>query len=455
MEISNLINQLRSRFHQGVTRPLAWRKQQLQQLRKLLTDNEQAISAALHADLGKCHSEAWLSETGFLLSDIDHTLSHLNKWSKPRRVSTPLVAQPGNSYMQPEPKGVVLIIGAWNYPLQLTLAPLVAAIAAGNCAVLKPSELAAHTDKLIAELLPAYLDRDCFAVVQGGVEPTTALLAEQFDHIFYTGGEAVGKIVMRAAADYLTPVTLELGGKSPCVVDSDTNLRVTADRIVWSKWMNAGQTCVAPDYVLVEKAFVPKLLDAIKDSLQRFYGDDPRQSQDYGRIINLRHFERLQGYLEGQNVVHGGQTDPESRYFSPTIVLEPDWYSPVMQQEIFGPILPIVSIEHIADAAAFINQRPKPLAMYIYSNQSQLSEQLIAQTSAGSVCVNDGMMFMANPGLPFGGVGNSGMGAYHGQFGFDTFSHLKAVMKRRFILDIPLRYPPFSDSKLSILRKLL
>ncbi|WP_088330085.1 aldehyde dehydrogenase family protein [Lacimicrobium sp. SS2-24] len=450
--IAAAVKQLDEYYSGGATRPLAWRKQQLQQLAKLIEESEHAILRALHEDLGKAEQESWLSEVGYLQTDITHTLKHLSKWTAPRKVSTPLVAQPGSSYLQPEPVGTVLIIGAWNYPFQLLLAPLVAAIAAGNCAVLKPSELAPATSTLLARLLPSYLDNKAFLVVEGAVEETTELLKQPFGHILYTGGEAVGKIVMRAAAEHLTPVTLELGGKSPCIVSQDCDLETTAARIVWSKWMNAGQTCVAPDYIITEESFRPALVEALKRKIDAFYGTDPAQSQDYGRIINARHFQRLQDYLQGQSVVAGGQCDPQTRFMAPTIVLNPSTDSPLMQEEIFGPILPIITTAHIEEAISFVNQRPKPLALYLYTRDPALEQRVLTQTSAGSVCINDGMMFMANPDLPFGGVGHSGMGRYHGQWGFDTFSHLKAVMKRSTWFDINWRYPPFSASKLKKLK---
>ncbi|WP_416306552.1 aldehyde dehydrogenase family protein [Neptunicella sp. SCSIO 80796] len=449
------VNSLKSFFNQGQTRALSWRRQQLLQLKKMTEDHEDDIAKALEQDLGKCRQEAWTAEIGYLLSEINHSLRHLNKWSKRRRVSTPMVAQPGSSFLLPEPKGVALIIGAWNYPFQLLLAPLVAAIAAGNCAVLKPSELAVNVSALLAKLVPDYLDQHAFVLIEGGVEQTTEVLKQPFDHVFYTGGESVGKIVMRAAAEHLTPVTLELGGKSPCIVDQNTNLKVTARRIVWSKWMNAGQTCVAPDYVIVSKDFSQPLIDAIKQELTAFYGKDSATNGDYGRIINDRHHARLIGYLQGQNIIHGGQADSDTRYLAPTLVLNPDLHSALMQEEIFGPILPIITLDKIEDSIALVNQRAKPLALYLYTNDKDLTERVLHQTSAGSVCINDGMIFMTNPKLPFGGVGNSGMGSYHGQFGFDTFSHLKAVMKRPFIFDVNLRYPPFNRFKLSVLKKLL
>jgi aldehyde dehydrogenase (NAD+) len=374
---------------------------------------------------------------------------------KPRKVSTPIVAWPGKSFQQPEPLGTVLIIGAWNYPLQLLLAPYIAALAAGNCAVLKPSELAAETSALVARLIPQYMDASCVEVIEGGKDESTALLACKWDHIFYTGGEAVGKIVMSAAARHLTPVTLELGGKSPCFVDKNTNLNVTARRLVWGKWMNAGQTCIAPDYVIVEKGFEHKLIDAIKKELKKQYGKDPMASRDYGNIINYRHFKRLESYLDRVNVVYGGELDETRPAMSPTLVLEPSLDSPVMKEEIFGPILPIITVNSIDEGIAFVNDRPKPLALYAFSDNDEVLDHIISRTSSGSVCTNDTMMFMTNPELPFGGVGNSGMGSYHGRHGFDTFSHLKTVMKRSFALDVPFRYAPFSKLKLSLLKKFL
>ncbi len=446
---------LQTSFKSGKTRSLEWRKSQLDALKRLLIENEKEILHALHQDLGKSESEAYVAEHGFLLSDIKHTQKHLNKWMQPRKVSTPLIAWPGKSFQQPEPLGTVLIIGAWNYPLQLLLAPYIAALAAGNCAVLKPSELAVETSAIVAKLIPQYMDTSCVEVIEGGKEESSALLACKWDHIFYTGGEAVGKIVMSAAARHLTPVTLELGGKSPCIVDSSTNLKITARRIVWGKWMNAGQTCIAPDYVLVVKGFEQKLIDAIKKELKSQFGKNPFSSKDYGNIINTRHLHRLQGYLDGVNVVYGGDINEARPAMTPTLVLDPAKDSAIMQEEIFGPILPIVPVASIDEAIGFINDRPKPLALYAFSDDDKVLNNIIEKTSSGSVCTNDTMIFMTNPELPFGGVGNSGMGSYHGQAGFDTFSHVKTVMKRAFALDAPVRYAPFSKFKLSLLKKFL
>lgn len=454
-DIADLVREVKQTFATGYTKDYAWRVEQLHQLKLMTLEQQQPLADALQADLGKGKAEAWTSEIGFVISDIEHSLKHLKKWMKPRKVSTPIAAQPGTSYRLPEPLGVSLIIGAWNYPFQLLIAPLVAAISAGNCAIIKPSELAPRTSQLIAKMIVNYLDDQAIKVVEGAVEHTSKLLEQKFDHIFYTGGEAVGKIVMGAAAKHLTPVTLELGGKSPCIVDASADLDVTAARIVWSKWMNAGQTCVAPDYVLVDKSVAEPLVAAIQKKLKNFYGEDIQSSQDYGRIVNQRHFDRLAGYLEGQNIVAGGKMDRDKRYFEPTIVMQPELDSPLMQQEIFGPILPVISLDNINDAVAFVNKRPKPLALYLYSNNVQFEQNVLSGTSAGSTCINDGFMFMVNPNLPFGGVGNSGMGHYHGQFGFDTFSHIKSVMKRSFKFDVNFRYPPFSALKMAILKRIL
>lgn len=454
-EIENLVSGVRDTFASGYSKDYAWRVEQLKQLELMIKEKQDDLLSALYADLGKCKTEAWISELGFVLSDINHTIKHLKKWMKPRKKSTPIGAQPGKSYVLPEPLGTVLIIGAWNYPFQLLIAPLVAAIAAGNCAVLKPSELSSHMSTLLAQLIPKYLDNNAYVVVEGAVDETTELLKQQFDHIFYTGGEAVGKIVMSAAAKHLTPVTLELGGKSPCIVDNSANIDVTAARIVWSKWMNAGQTCVAPDYVLVEKSISDQLVIAIQNKISDFYGKKPETSKDYGKIINERHFQRLTGYLENQNVVFGGNQNIQTGFFEPTLVLDPALDSTIMQEEIFGPILPIITLDSIDEAIPMVNARAKPLALYVYTDSDDYEQKVLQQTSAGNVCVNDGFMFMTNPDLPFGGVGNSGMGSYHGQSGFDRLSHLKTVMKRSFKFDVSLRYPPFSKFKLSILKRVL
>lgn len=453
--IEMVVNKMRLNFNQGLSRAIDKRKAQLKQLKKMLTENEKRFYDALSSDIGKGEYEAFTSEIGFTVSEINYTLKKLNQWASSKSVSTPLLAQLASSYRVPQPLGVVLVIGAWNYPIQLTLGPLIAAIAAGNSAIVKPSELSPKCSALLAELLPKYLDTDLFSVIEGGVDETTELLKQKFNHILYTGGEAVGKIVMRAAAEHLTPVALELGGKSPCIVDSDTPLETTAARIAWSKWINVGQTCIAPDYVIVEREYADTLIKALINKVKAYYGDNIKANTDYGRVVNQRHVARLASYLDTQNVVFGGEYDEQDRFFAPTIVKDPNPESDLMQQEIFGPILPICIVDDIKDAIELVNSRPHPLALYLYTKNSSFEKEVVNSTTAGNMCINDGIMFMANPNLPFGGVGNSGMGSYHGKAGFDTFSHYKSVMKRSTLLDPSLRYPPYTDTKLSIMRKLL
>lgn len=448
-------SRLQAYFKQGHTFDIQWRYGQLEALLKLIEENEQGIATALADDLGKCETESWATEIGFTLGDINHTQKKLSSWMRRRAVSSPMVSWPARSYIQPEPLGTVLVIGAWNYPFQLIMAPLIAAIAAGNCIVVKPSELSPATSSLIATLIPRYLDSNAIVVVEGDKAHTSALLSLPFDHILYTGGEQVGKIVMRAAAEHLTPVTLELGGKSPCIVDKSANLTVTARRLVWGKWLNAGQTCIAPDYVLVEDSLRSALLDELKKVLVEQYGSTPLTNPDYSHIVNDKHLARLRELLADHVIALGGEVDIDNRRMAPTIVVDPPLDSALMTEEIFGPILPIVSVSDNRQAILFIKSRPKPLALYVFANDSSLVDEVSETVSAGSICVNDTMLFMANPELPFGGVGSSGMGRYHGQFGFDTFSHLKSVMRRSFWFDVPIRYAPYSAGKLKWLKRFM
>jgi aldehyde dehydrogenase (NAD+) len=450
----HLVARLRGAFNAGRTRPYAWRREQLLALRCLLTEREGELAAALHADLGKNLFEAVNTEIGFVIKEVDHALRHLRSWMRARRAKTPMLTQPGSSSVQPIPKGVVLIIGAWNYPVELLGSPLVAALAAGNAVVLKPSEISAHTSAAWSSLLPQYLDAQAVAIVEGGAEVTTGLLAERFDHILYTGNEKVGRIVMTAAAQHLTPVTLELGGKSPCIVDADADLAVAAARIAWSKFMNAGQTCIAPDYLLVVESVLPTFLVELKKRLLKSFGEDPARSADYGRIVSARHLARLQSYLAGHEPFIGGQVDAAARYMAPTVVLNPPLDSALMQEEIFGPILPVLSVASSAAAVAIIRERPAPLALYAFTRDPELQRQVSEDLHAGSVCINDAIVFRVSPELPFGGVGPSGMGRYGGWYGFETFSHMKAVMKRGFRFDVELRYPPYSATKLKWMRRL-
>lgn len=447
-----MMKALRGAFDQGRTRPLAWRRAQLGGIERLLTENEERLLAALAEDLGKPDHEVYLGEISVLRTELKHARRHLKKWAGPRRVHTPMVSQPGRSWIRPEPLGVVLIMGAWNYPVQLVLSPLIPALAAGNCVVIKPSEIASATAHLLAELVPEYLDADAVQVVEGAVEETTELLKQRFDHILYTGGGAVGRIVMRAASEHLTPVTLELGGKSPCLVDDQADLDSAARRIVWGKCLNAGQTCIAPDYVLVDHARLDALVERIGAHLNAMYGDDHLGSEDYGRIINRRHYERLKGYLDDGRTVIGGQCDDERLRIEPTVLVDVSEDAGVMREEIFGPILPIVGVDGFDAAIDFIRQRDKPLSAYLFTRSRDHERQFVDAVSTGNICINDVMMFMSVPELPFGGVGMSGMGQYHGRAGFDRFSHLKAVMKRGRFPEVPFRFPPYTELKTRILK---
>jgi len=453
-EIPKIHADLRATFRTGKTKPLAWRRAQLKALRKLHTENEQALCQALHADLGKSSFEGWSAEILVTRNEIDHALQHLSEWARPEQVPTPIAVQPASSEIRRDPLGTVLIIAPWNYPLQLCLAPLVPALAAGNCAVLKPSELAPATSRIIAELVPKYLDPEAVRVVEGGVETSSELLEHQWDHILFTGGGTVGRIVMTAAAKHLTPVTLELGGKSPCIVDKKAKIEQAARRILWGKVYNAGQTCIAPDYILVHSSRKDELMAAFAKTMVRFLGGDAQKSPDYGRIVNERHFDRLLGMLEGQTVLQGGKHDRDDKFIEPTIIDDPALDSRIMTEEIFGPLLPVITYETLDEAIEFVNDRDKPLALYLFSTDAKVRERVLNETSSGGVCVNQTILhYLVNDG-PFGGVGPSGMGAYHGKWGFDTFSHRKTVMTRTTLVDPDLLYPPYSDGKQKWTRRL-
>jgi len=452
VDFSDLLSKHQQFFNSNSTRDLEWRKQQLQQIKRLVNDNEQAFIDALASDLGKPAQEAWITEVSYVTGDVDHVCKRLSAWAKKRRVATPIVAQPGRSYIQPEPQGTVLIIGAWNYPMQLILAPLVAVLAAGNCAIVKPSELAPATSMLLAKLIPQYLDSQAVSVVEGAVEETSALLSLPFNHIMYTGNGQVARIVMTAAAKHLTPVTLELGGKSPVYVDKSTDITITAQRIAWGKWMNAGQTCIAPDYIITTADMVTPLVDALKKQIEKMFGKDPKQSKSYGRIVNTRHAQRIAQYLTDIDVETGGEVDIENKYIAPTIVLNPPLDSALMTDEIFGAILPIITIDSFDDAKRFVKERDKPLSSYIFSKNKEQCQTWVNEISSGSQCINDVIMFNAVPELPFGGIGQSGMGQYSGKAGFDNFSHLKSVLARPFVKDLPVRFAPYSKMKFKLLR---
>nr|WP_245695500.1 aldehyde dehydrogenase family protein [Streptomyces antibioticus] len=451
---ADTVSRLNAAFATGLTRPVAWRKSQLRALRRMVTEHEEVFAAALRADLGKSRTEAYTTEIGFLVNEIDHTLRHLDRRLRPRRVGVPLALAPARARTVREPLGTVLIISPWNYPLQLALAPLVGALAAGNCAVVKPSELAPATSAALAEWLPRTLNPEAVAVVEGGVAETTALLEQRFDHVFYTGNGTVGRIVMAAAARHLTPVTLELGGKSPAVVEPGTDLTAAARRLAWGKFMNAGQTCVAPDYVLAVGDTADGLQDALAAAIREMYGADPAASEDYGRIVNERHFDRLAALPAGGKVVVGGEHDRSRLYFAPTVLADVDLDSPVMREEIFGPILPVVRVPDLDAAIAFITAREKPLALYAFTASAASKRRLTAETSSGALAFGVPNAHLAVPGLPFGGVGESGLGRYHGTYSIDTFSHVKAVLDKPRLPDtLRLAYPPFTRGKDRLLRR--
>lgn len=456
-----MVARLRATFDAGVTRPLGWRREQLQALRGLLVADKAELLAALAADLGKPAIEGLMTDLSFVRAEVDVLLAGLDEWSRPERVRVPLVQRPARAQVVREPLGVALVIAPWNYPVHLLLAPMAAALAAGNCVAGKPSEIAPATAAALGRLVPRHLDQRAVAIVEGGVPEARSLLAERFDHIFYTGNGRVGREVMEAAARHLTPVTLELGGKSPALVDRDADLAVAARRIAWGKFINAGQTCVAPDYVLVHRAVEDQLVDGIARAVRRFYGDDPASSPDYARIVSDRHFRRLTGLLEGSgagsraSVAVGGQADPATRYLAPTVLRDVGAGDPVMEEEVFGPILPVLAVQDMDEAAAFVRARPKPLALYVFSGSEATALKVVEGTSSGGVCVNGTVLHLAVHGLPFGGVGESGMGAYHGRHGFETFSHRRAVLTKPTRPDLPLAYPPYTRLRQWLLRRAL
>lgn len=452
--IPEIIHKQRNFFQTGKTKDINFRITQLKKLKQVILSNETAINQALKADLNKPELEAYITETAIVLKEIDYSLRHIKNWTKPKKTAVTLEYLPGTARIIAEPLGLVLIIGPWNYPMQLIIAPLVGAIAAGNCAIVKPSEYAPHTAQILAEILQKIFDDNYIAIVQGGVEISQKLLAEKFDHIFFTGGQAVGKIVMSAAAQNLTPVTLELGGKNPCIVDTDINIEYTARRITWGKFLNAGQTCVAPDYLLVNKNIKEDLLSCIGKTIHEFYGENPQTSPDYPRIINEKQFHRVVNLLKEGDIRIGGKTDLNELYIAPSIIENIPPESSIMESEIFGPILPVIEYSDITEAIKLINSKPKPLALYLFSYNQNLHQKVLEQTSSGGICINDTVLQFGVTSLPFGGVGDSGMGSYHGKASFDTFSHYRSILHRNFLVDVKLRYAPYKG-KLAWLKRLL
>lgn len=427
----------------------------LKTLLHALQENEKLLLAAAWDDLHKSAFETYATELGLIYGEIRLAIKKVRKWSKPKRVMTNLANLPAGSFIHPEPYGTTLIIGAWNYPYLLTLGPLVGAMAAGNPIILKPSELAPGCSKALAETLNEAFEPEYLQAVQGGVAETRALLKEIYDYIFFTGSPRVGKIIYQSAAENLTPVTLELGGKSPCIVDKDAHLRRAAKRIVWGKFINAGQVCISPDYLLVHQDVKEKLLGYLKTYIIKLYGENPQESPDFVRIINQPNFERLKGLIDPEKVFYGGEFNEKDRYIAPTILDNVAWDDAVMEDEIFGPVLPVLTFDNFLETIDLLKQKPKPLALYYFGNNPGKQKMVTRELSYGNGAINDVVMQIANSNLPFGGVGQSGVGNYHGKHGFDTFSHQKSILKQTTLFDIPLKYPPYKHGVLKIVKKVL
>ncbi|KAI1310542.1 aldehyde dehydrogenase 3, member A2 [Mortierella claussenii] len=451
-EIPKIVQGLRSAFNAGITRPLDYRKQQLRGLYNMISDNDAAIRDAVFKDLQKPPTELMIGESGMIKQECIDAIKNLEKWAANRSVKTGIVNKFDNVHIRKDPLGMVLVIGAWNYPLNLLLAPAVGAIAAGNTVLLKPSEVAANTAALLTKLLPQYLDQRAYRIVNGAAEETTALLEHKFDHIFYTGSGQVGKIIMGAAAKQLTPVTLELGGKSPAFISRDVDVAITARRVSWGKFFNCGQTCIAPDYLIVERGVEDRLIEAFKASLQEFYGTSAQSSSSYGRIVNKNHFQRLKALLDQTKgkIVAGGEMDENDLFIAPTLVLGVDKDDKLMEGEIFGPILPVMVVDRLVEGVKYVNSRDQPLALYVFSKNKKAIDYILDHTRSGGVVVNDALVHFIVSNLPFGGTGPSGIGNYHGKRSFDVFSHERSALIKTMGMEKlnDLRYPPYSEKKM-------
>ena len=451
-----LLARLRATYATGRTRSLDWRHQQLAALGRMLVEREDELVAALGEDLGRAPFEAWAADLRATAREVEDLQKHLVKWAAPERQKVPWLFRPGKAELVREPLGVVLIIAPWNYPVQLLVAPLAAALAAGNAVVCKPSEVAPATSSALARLLPLYLDPAAVAVVEGGIPETTTLLEQRWDHILYTGNGSVGRIVATAAAKHLTPVTLELGGKSPVIVAADANIKLAASRIAFAKFLNAGQTCVAADHVYVHRDVEAEFLEAITSEIAKRYGSNPRASKDFGRMINSGHTQRVKNLLDlgGHEVVCGGEVDVEGKYIAPTVLRGVTRDSGVMGEEIFGPVLPVLTFDDVSEVTEAISAGDKPLALYLFTASESTVEQVLENTSSGGMCVNDAISHLLAPSLPFGGVGDSGYGSYHGRWGFETFSHRRGVLRRpSWLVDAPLLNPPYPRWKRVLTRR--
>lgn len=443
-------------FSTGATLNYEFRKQHLLTLKSLIKNHVTDIALVLKKDLGKPIEEGIFHEVLLVEKEIDYILRHLKSWMKPQKIHTPFpFLWPARSEIRKEPYGITFIIGPWNYPFLLLFSPLMGAIAAGNCAILKPSEHATHTESLVCELIEKYFPQHYIATIKATANDMELILKEKFDYLFFTGGTAIGKKIMQAASQHLTPVTLELGGKSPCIVDDSANIPFAAHRIAWGKTCNAGQTCIAPDYIYVARNKKDELIKELQKTFQRFFGNDCKQSLNYGRIIDKRHFDRLINLLTNAKIIAGGEYDASTLYISPTLIEVTDFNAPIMQEEIFGPLLPILIFDDIETVIHTLKQKEKPLALYLFSNNNTQQQRILNELSFGSACINDCLLQIANYYLPFGGVGMSGMGAYHGKYSFDTFSHTKSVYYKKFSFEAKIEYPPYSKTKLKWLRRLM
>ena len=454
-KLESLVEKQRAYFAEGKTLPIEGRIRALNRLEQALKNREEELCRALKADLGKSRIESYMCEVGLTLSELGYVKRHLRSWSRDKRVRTPLAQFHARSFTVQEPYGVVLVMSPWNYPVLLTLEPLIGALAAGNCCVVKPSAYSPETSAVMASILREIFPEEYVAVVEGGRQEHQGLLAQRFDYIFFTGGVNVGKLVMEKASAHLTPVTLELGGKSPCVIDESANLKLAARRLAFGKYLNCGQTCVAPDYVLVHEKVKERFLEYVKEEITHMYGRKPLENPDYGKIINRKHFDRLLGLIDESKLVFGGESSEETLQIAPSVLDRVTPEDAVMQEEIFGPLLPILTVRSMDEALAFVNARPKPLAFYIFTQNKSVEQMFLRRASFGGGCVNDTIIHLATSAMGFGGVGNSGMGSYHGKKSFETFSHEKSIVKKYTWLDLPMRYQPYTKQKDKMIRTFL
>jgi len=452
-DIKNVFEEQQAFFKLNSTKNISFRKENLKKIRQILIDNEKDLYAAIDLDFGKSEFETFATEVGLIHKEINHFISKLDQWSRKKHIGTNLANFPAKSYIIPEPLGTVLVIGAWNYPFQLSLIPMISAMAAGNTVILKPSEISNNTSAVMAKIINSNFDSKFIHVIEGGVAQTTTLINLPFDKIFFTGSTKVGKIVYEAAAKNLTPVTLELGGKSPAIILPDANIKKTVQRLVWAKFLNAGQTCTAPDYVFVHQSIKEEFLEEIKREIQLRYTD--LESDNYVRIINDNNFNRLDNLFDKNDVYFGGEMYPDKRIIAPTILSDIPLEHKVMQEEIFGPILPVFAYSDIMEAVDYVKSKDKPLALYAYTKSRKASNKILNEISFGGGCVNDSIMHQTNPDLPFGGVGKSGMGSYHGKVGFDAFTHYKSILHKPFWLELPIKYAPYSNFKMKLIKLLM